>query len=133
MSRSDRAIVYEGPESLSGMTMGGLKGHRYVGIDDYIQETNAIRRVDADRHLDNFRKLLRDRVEVTLTPESTALYLIAREGLTADLFLSPNPHSRYDRRLFVTGGRQDILDDIEKAFSGAAAKEAWRAVLNRYL
>ena len=132
VSRSDRRVVYEGPASLAGMTLGGLRGHLYEGIDAYIRDKKSLRRVDADRHLDNFQKLLKGRIDVTLTPESAALYLIKREGPGAKLFISPNPHSRYERRFFVTDQREDIRKYINEALSGAAAQEEWSAILERY-
>ncbi len=132
ISRSDRRVVYKGPASLGGMILGGLKGHLYAGIDDYIRETKSVRRVDTNRHLDNFRKLLKGRIDVTLTPKSAALYLIKREGLGDKLFVSPHLHSQYERRFFVTNQRQDIRAYIDQAFSGAAAQEEWNAILQRY-
>ena len=126
VSRSDRRVVYDGPESLAGMTLGGIRGHMYEGIDAYIRDKKSLRRVDADRHLDNFQKLLEGRIDVTLTPESAAIYLIKREGLGDKLFVSPNPHSRYERRIFVTDHRKDIRNYIDKVLSGAAAQEDFR-------
>ncbi|MGE3537409.1 MAG: substrate-binding periplasmic protein [Candidatus Tectimicrobiota bacterium] len=131
ISRQEKKVVYTGPASLANLTLGALKGHVHEEIDQYIHDSQALRRVDADQHLDNFHKLLNGRIDVTLTPESAALYLLKREHLLERLFLSPKP-GRYARRLFVTQQRTDLRDYIDAAFSSAADQQSWDEILRRY-
>jgi polar amino acid transport system substrate-binding protein len=132
ISRRDRPVVYQGPASLAGMIFGGLKGHVYAGIDAYIRETQALRRVDADNHLENFQKLLKRRIDVTLIPESAVLYLMKQEGLADQLFVSPHPHSQFTRRFFVTQQRADLCTYLNQTLSAAATQPAWQALLKQY-
>lgn len=132
ISRSDQPIVYSGPASLNNLIFGGLKGHVYEDIDHYIRDTQALRRVDANQHLENFHKLLQGRIDVITAPESAARYLIKREHLQEKLFLSPTLLSRYERRLFVTNRREDIRAFIDAAFSSGEAQQEWHTLLTYY-
>ena len=132
VSRADRRIEYDGVASLAGLTFGGIRGHRYVEIDDYIRDAKTLRRLDADRHLDNFRKLVKQHIDVTLLPESAARYFLQREHLSNLLYIASKPHSEFECSLFVINRRQDILAYIDQVFASAAARAEWEALFRNY-
>jgi len=37
-----------GPQSFAGLMFGGVRGHRFVGVVEYIQDAMGAKRVDAD-------------------------------------------------------------------------------------
>ena len=132
ISHLDRKIVYEGPKSLDGMIFGGVREHVYTGIDDYIVETGRLKRVDAENHLDNFRKLGKRRIDVTLTPKSGAEYLIKREGLQDTLYISPKPHSSFKRRVIIINRQSDMLTFIDGVLAGIHTDLSWLTIMQRY-
>ena len=132
VSRRDARIDYEGPASLSGLTFGGIRGHVYTGIDPFIEQSNTTRRVDSDNHLENFGRLQDGRIDVTLTPESAARYLIKKHGLENILYISPRPHSRYQRRVMVPGGRTDLKAFVDGLLSESSEDNEWLEIIERY-
>jgi len=132
ISHRDRSLIYEGPSSLAGLIFGGIRGHIYTGIDDFIRNSETTRRVDADNHLANFKKLTKSRIGVTLTPESAARYLIKEHSFSEELYLSPEPHSRYSRRVMVPNGRSDIMAVINEVLAASRDDEAWSRMFERY-
>ena len=132
VSRQDARIDYEGPASLSGLKFGGIRGHVYTGIDPFIAQSNTTRRVDSDNHLANFGKLKDGRIDVTLTPESGARYLIKEHGLEDILYISPKPHSSYQRRVMVLGGRTDLIDFVDGLLAESSEDNEWHMIVERY-
>lgn len=132
ISHVDLSLHYNGPESFDGLVFGGVRGHIYAGIDKYIASTGKTKRVDAEGHLDNFRKLVKGRVDVTITPISAAEYFIENEGLQDQLFISPTPHSRFKRRVIVVDRREEVLEFIEKTIFAMAIDDKWQEIVSAY-
>ncbi|WP_419904684.1 substrate-binding periplasmic protein [Kiloniella sp.] len=132
VSRKDDMIIYNGPNSLAGLKFGGLRGHHYVEIDDYISKTANTIRIDSDGHISNFMKLSKGRIDVTITPSSAVNYFIKQMNLYDDLFISPRPHSSYNRRIFVNNKREDIRDFLDQALKAMVNDPTWQAILDTY-
>lgn len=132
ISQQKLKLVYNGPDSLDGMFFGGLKGHLYEGIDDYIKNTGRLKRVDAENHMDNFRKLINQRIHATLTPKSGAEYIIQREGLEKELFISPKLHSTFTRRIININRNQEVQTFLEEVIKGMPSDPVWKNIMNQY-
>lgn len=132
VSHIDKSVVYEGPMSISGMVFGGVRGHTYTGIDDYIQETGKIRRIDADNHISNIRKLLKGRIDVALMPGAAASFFVLQHEVKGRLFISPKPHSRYFRRVIISGGRNDLEKFIKDIVGELEVDPEWNSIKERY-
>lgn len=120
-----RPVDYTGPESLEGLRFGGQRGHRYVGIDDYILGSQTTRRIDADTHDDNLERLERGLIDVTLVPDSAVRYVIRSRGLGEVLYISPTPHTSYERRMLVSAPDPALLAYLEQALQELAADPGW--------
>ncbi len=131
LSHIERKIDYRGRESVSGLTFGGVRGHRYQGIDDWVQQ-KALSRIDTETHISNYRKLMRKRIDFTITPLTGALYLLKQHGLQDQIFISPNHHSTYERRLIVSDKNIEIKAYIEKTLAQMSADPTWGKLLNKY-
>lgn len=132
ISRADTRLVYDGPRVLEGLVFGGIRGHVYTGIDDFIRESKSTRRVDAANHFANFQKLLNQRIDATLTPKSAALFLIRKERLEDRLFISPTPHSTYERRILIVNRQEKIKAFIDRAVEWLRADRRWSALVEQY-
>lgn len=132
ISHQKKRIIYEGPETLKGLLFGGLRGHFYQGIDDYIKETHQRVRVDAENHIDNFRKLTKQRIDVTLMPESGALYYINQANLSDVLFVSPKLHTQFQRRAIIINKRKDILEFLEMVSKEMGDDLEWKNIMTAY-
>lgn len=132
ISRIIAPVNFTGPVAFSGLTFGGIRGHRYAQVDDFINTTHAAKRIDADRHLSNIRKLSKARIDVTIMPSSAARYFIAHEDLTDTLYISPLAHSTYSRRMFVNNNRYDVQAFLDRTIANMANDPHWQKTLDQY-
>lgn len=116
LTLKDNPIRYNGPESLKGHTLAGMRGHRYVGIDALVERGEVIR-IDGNRERDNILKLLRGRVDATLLPTSTINYLLQQDrelNAAGDkLRIAEHKHQIYIRHLMLPETHTDLLDLIK--------------------
>jgi polar amino acid transport system substrate-binding protein len=129
ISHIRKPVDYQSAQTLQGMIFGGIKGHKYTGIDQFISKGGDLRRLDADNHIDNFNKLLRGDIDVMLMPQSGALFSIAKHNFGKDIHISPTPQSRFERRLLIINHRrqlQKFLDNTLEKFD-----REWSAIVTR--
>lgn len=132
VSRKDNKVNYDGPASLEGLVIGGLRGHNYVDIDTYIRDTSSTRRVDANMHSENFKKLLERRIDVMLIPTSAASYLAKLYNIKDLLYFSPRPHSRYERRGIILSEKAEIKEYVEAKLTALSDDPNWSLQMAKY-
>lgn len=132
VSRKDNKVNYDGPASLEGLVIGGLRGHNYVDIDAYISGAKSTRRVDANMHSENFKKLLDRRIDVMLIPTSAASYLAKLYNIKDLLYFSPRPHSRYERRVIILSDKAEIKEYVEAKLSALSDDPDWSLQMAKY-
>jgi hypothetical protein len=130
ISHQRRPVDYRGPEVLDGMVFGGIGGHVYSGIDDFIKKGGALRRVNADNHAENINKLRRGDIDAMLMPGSGARFTIRKAGLSRELYISPSPHSTYERRLLFLQQDAELGRFVGDVLARHGA--AWQALVNDY-
>ena len=116
ISLIEHKVEYSKPESLIGLTLGGMLGHKYVGIDDLAQK-GLITRIDGTKERDNIFKLIKKRVDVILLPTSTIQYFVSKDEIiskhASELYISPTKHQEYRRNFMVPITRVDIEKILE--------------------
>lgn len=126
VSNTDTAFTYEEPASLKGLVLAGMRGHRYVGIDELVA-SGDITRIDGNRERDNLLKVLHKRVTATLLPNSTMQYLLSNDPSikqqASQFKISATKHQLYQRFIMLPGNREDLLTllksaDISQLISG---------------
>ncbi len=132
ISNQKNRVLYDGPSSLDGMILGGVRGHVFADIDTYRKTAGNIRRVDAERHIDNFRKLAKQRIDVTITPQSGAEYLIKKKGFQDQLFISPMIHSQYTRRVIIISEQIDTGIYIDTLLEKMMTDPQWLKIMHNY-
>ncbi|WP_028453157.1 ABC transporter substrate-binding protein [Chitinilyticum aquatile] len=132
LSRPELALEWRGPESLQGLRLGGILGHRYVDVDALVGR-GLILREDVPTLEANVRKLMAGRVDAIFVSRSGYFWLAQRfPSLPRDSHLSAVPRSRYDRHLF-TSGSDAALNDFVLALPARLARDReWLAVLAQF-
>ncbi len=131
ISSRTRMLEYTGPQAVKGLVFGGVRGHRYQDIDQMVEE-GSVTRMDAENHIDNFRKLEKGRIDFTITPYCGAEYLIRTHQMEEALYISRYPHSTYTRRCLISGGNQDLEEFMETALSEMKTDPSWLKILEKY-
>ncbi|WP_210396515.1 substrate-binding periplasmic protein [Motiliproteus sediminis] len=118
VSRRESAVEYHGPESLDGRVLAGIRGHRYLGIDDRVA-AGLVERVDSNVERDNLLMLLYKRVDAVLLPESTVRYFLSHDPVLREhadeFYIAAERHQSYRRSLMLPANRDDLLEWVKRA------------------
>jgi polar amino acid transport system substrate-binding protein len=126
-----KKVEYTGPESLKGMSFGGVLGHKYGGIDDLVA-AGGIERSDANNEETNLKKVAAGRVDATLLPRTSATYLFPELGIDGKVHVSGNPQSSYTRHILVGKKNADLHKQINTAIGEMRKDPAWLETLKKY-
>ncbi|MBF0160996.1 MAG: transporter substrate-binding domain-containing protein [Magnetococcales bacterium] len=131
ISRRQDPVPYNGPESLFGKRLGGIRGHTYLGIDTAVQ-ANKITRLDGDSERDNVLKLVKHRVDVILMPSSTIHYFLTQDAeltpLASELYIAANKHQSFIRHTMLPPGQKEL----EQLFKTLQEEGAWQKIMRQY-
>ncbi len=132
ISRRDAPVEYDGPQSLLGLRLGGVLGHRYPELDEQIA-AGRIHREDVQSDLQNLEKLLAGRLDVVLMPRSAWLYY-SQNGVDAEqLYLSSRPLYPIERRLLCTSALPAATcDALQQQVGELPQYREWQALIGRY-
>lgn len=132
ISGTDRRVEFDGSAgSLKGLLFGGLLGRRYPGLM-VAMERKEIIRVNARTEVQNLKKILHQRIDVTTMPQSQLGYHIKNMQLDGQLHLSETPLFSYSRHLLVTKKLQSEYAFITAFTKGLSGNNAWRIILQKY-
>lgn len=131
ISSIDNPLEYEGPDSVRNLRFGGVRGHHYLHIDDLV-ESGAVARLDNENHVYNFRMLIKDRIDFTITPLRGAQYMIRKFNMEHDLFISEKLHSSYVRKIIIPDKDVELLEFLELCLSVMDSDEQWLFYESKY-
>lgn len=131
VSLPDAPFDYRSPESLHGLKLGGILGHRYRGLEDDIIR-GRIKRQDVHFDHQNVEKLLSGRIDTLLIPRSTLLYYRKHHDVGV-LHVSEQPLYQFQRHILTTDAlgkaASDYLDDVLETLP---KDPEWQILLHRY-
>lgn len=131
VSLPDAPFEYEGPESLHGLVLGGVLGHRYAELEADIA-SKAITRQDVQSDLQNIQKLLSGRINTLLIPRSTLLYY-RKELQLGELYVSATPLYQFARHLLINGAIGEAVTRYLDGFLDALPNNPeWQILLYQY-
>lgn len=99
ISDLNNPFEYQGPESLIGLTLGGLRGHYYVGLDPLIAE-GLVYRDDVSRVTQNMRKATSGRVNAAIINRSFLQYYLRTN--TQNFHISSQPHKVHQKQILFS-------------------------------
>ncbi|MEO0915042.1 MAG: hypothetical protein AAFY59_18995 [Pseudomonadota bacterium] len=131
ISPATAPVDYAGPHSLSGMTITGIRGHRYPGIDMLV-EAGYITRINFNTEGQLVRFIGSGRGGAAIIARSAAQYFTRTFGLEDDIHFASQPHSSYERRILVQPQLGNVHTYIERILSDADANRRWRQLVEGY-
>lgn len=126
-----KKVDYTAPDSLKGLSFGGVLGHNYAGIDDLVK-AGTINRSDANNEETNLKKVASGRVDATLLPRSSATYLFPDLGIDGKVYVSKNPQSSYTRHVLIGKKNPELLKQLNTAIGEMKKDPAWLDILKKY-
>lgn len=131
VSLPDAPFDYAEPETLHGLVLGGVVGHRYNELSVDI-ESGKITRLDAQTDLENFAELMSGRIDTLLIPRSTLLYYL-KNAQHKNLYVSDTPLYQFARHLLVTDALGEAVGAYLAEFIEALhGNPEWQILLFRY-
>ena len=131
ISPRNSAFEYAGPDSLANMSLVGVRGHSYPGVDDLVADGRVVRfDVSAENHLMHF--IATGRGDVAIIADSAARYHVKRYGLEDAVHFSETPHSRYSRNILVQPQLEDVHVFLQDTLPNLIASKDWSATVRSY-
>ncbi|MFC4161256.1 substrate-binding periplasmic protein [Chitinimonas lacunae] len=130
ISSPAKPIEYTGPDSLKGLSFGGVLGNRYMGLEERFGKD--IQRSDVSSELANLEKVANGRIDVTLMAHSIYRYLSRQHNLTSKLHLSSKPHANFSRHIFAAKGEEKLIAVLDQVIAASKQDPAWTALLAKY-
>ena len=122
ISSKNKKIEYTNPDSLIGKKLAGIAGHRYVGIDDLVND-GKIKRINGNNEEVNLQKVLSNRVDVTLLPTSSFNYYLTKNKNLSDLEKSKVAHQVYMRNIMTTALNTQMIEFLQSLNFEGIVKE----------
>lgn len=108
ISSNVNKVEYITPKSLLGMSLAGMSGHKYVGIDDLVNE-GKIKRINGNSELENLFVVLSNRVDVTLLPKIAFNYYKKTNSEFEALHESKKAHQKYMRNIMTNNKDKKLI------------------------
>jgi polar amino acid transport system substrate-binding protein len=132
VSRRDKPVNYEGPDSLVGKKLGLVGGYYYFGVDELIR-AGRIEREDSFDESANLGKLLLGRLDVTIVTRRTLEYLQRHQPEWKGKFhIAAKPHDSFDRFILIPKDYAQYVSEITAALGGIERDPVWRAKVESY-
>ncbi|MEH6631788.1 MAG: transporter substrate-binding domain-containing protein [Halopseudomonas aestusnigri] len=123
-------IEYNGPKSLEGLILAGLRGGRWVGLEEPINSGMIIRK-DMDSYWQATRAVVVNKVDVAIIPTSVARHFLIRHGLTYKLHFAAKKHSRYQRHLLIKNNHT-LHKYLQAQILLLKNSQEWKAILSQF-
>jgi hypothetical protein len=127
-------IDYAGPSSLNGKNFVGVRGNRYVGLEELFGK--GIQRTDVNTEMQSLMMIANERADVTLLAHSAYAYLTTKGKdkvvVEGKLYVSPTPHLKFDRFMFTALKNKDLAAALTQASKAMEADPKWTAILAKY-
>ena len=132
ISHKSKPIDYAGPQSVYGLTMGGVLGHRYKGLDMAVAQ-GKLERKDATNFELNVLTVCEERgVDFTTAPRSVLQYLITKHDLTNKVHFSCYPFAEYDRYVLMNNTTPELEAFVQAFIKALPTNPKWQALKEKY-
>ncbi len=133
LSRRSQPVHYQNPESLYGLTLGGVAGHVYAEIDALVA-AGLLQREDAPNTGSNLQKLLRGRVDVVFLPRSGLPWWRRQiEAFDQLVFIAEQPRNSFQRRMLLAPRLpKPWREFLLQAALDMPSDPGWQLALSRY-
>lgn len=124
-------VDYTGPQSLAGMVVSTVQGHRYTGLDELVIQ-DQIERSDLPSEHAVVQFISNKRGTVGVIAQSALRFFQQNLELDGALFTAQQPHSTYSRRIMVQPALSDAYDFITTELTKMKTEGEWEQMLANY-
>lgn len=129
ISHQNKPINFNGPQSLVGLELGGILGHRYIEIETLIWE-NKITRFNVVSEVQNIEKLLRQRIDVMFISKSSLnFYLNQHPNFQQHIFIANQIRGSFHRYILLPKKDHALTSFINHAINELGKQPEWKNLL----
>jgi len=129
---SHQPFTYVGPESLFGMRFGGVLGHRYAELEQWIAE-GKIQRDDALSEIGNLKKLQAKRVDVVFISNSNWIAILAENpSLSKGIVVAKKPRNVFERKLLISPKNPQLTQYVQRTVESLRNDADWQKKVSPY-
>ena len=131
ISPASRPVEFDGAQSLVGLNFVGVRGHRYIDIDELIAQKKMFKtELGSEQQVVNF--IASGRGDVSVLAGSAADYYTFRLGLDDKVHFSKKPHFAFERYILVQPGLTDVHEFLNTHLPSLLQSEDWRNVMRSF-
>ncbi len=131
VSPASKPVEYDGAESLIGMDLVGVRGHRYGPVDELVAQDKISRKdVNSEESLMHF--ISSERAEVSVIAYSSASYYVKALGIEDKVHFSSTPHSVFNRYALVSPALEPVHSYMETLIKDLENDSEWLELLKKY-
>lgn len=124
-------IQFNGADSLKGLTFAAIRGRRYLGLDE-LMEQDIIHRRFVYNESSVLMLIASGRVKVTSMARTHLLPHIKKHQLQGKLFLSDKPLFKFTRHIMTTKELPRVHKFIQEVTQDIKGEVKWQAILEKY-
>lgn len=132
ISSRDHPIDYRGPDSIKGLTFGGIIGYHFAAVDGLVA-SGQMKRSDAKLAKTNLDLLLRHRIDITMVPGSALNWFILRPEYHDKLYVSPFPLFSYTRHLLLSPNLETLHRRLIPIIDAMDTDPIWHQTMARFM
>ena len=131
VSLKSNAFEFEGFASLTGLSIAGVSGYYYFGVNDMVSKGQAVR-VNTIGERQVLAMIRKKRAHVGIVSTSVFNYLRRHEGLPNIFHFSAQPHDAYDRRIFTSKENRTLFEHLKPIVSTMSQDPDWQKLIAKY-
>ncbi|OED47916.1 hypothetical protein AB838_15025 [Rhodobacteraceae bacterium (ex Bugula neritina AB1)] len=131
ISPAGSPVDYSGPESLDGMVLAAVQGHRYSGVQDLIEQ-GRVTRTDLRSEKSLVQFVAAGRGSVAILATSALDYYLQDADLQEQLAVSRRPHATYHRHIMTQKDLPHVHAFVESVMDELMQSGAWQDTLQEY-
>jgi len=131
VSNINNPIEYTQPTSLENLRLGGILGFYYHGIDELVKQKRVLRS-DTTSGVNNLKKLLHQRIDITIISQYTLAYMVKKQGWEGQFHVSKSPHDQFARRLLIPKYQSALYTFLDQHLAAVINSAEWQQLSRHY-
>lgn len=132
ISHPEKKLDYADPQSLVGLTVGGVLGFYYFGLEELMQ-SKKILRSDTTSELQTLQMILSKRIDAGIVSASTFAYTSKMQnGGPETFYVSPKSHEAFTRHILVPPSQKPLHEFLTSVLQKKDADPEWQKILTAY-
>ena len=131
VSLKSNKFEYTDYQSLSNITIAGVAGYYYHGVNEAVSGFNA-KRINTIGETQVLTLIEKGRADTGIVSNSVFKYLKAQQQLPDIYYLSEKAHDAFGRRAFLSYDNQELQNKLNKIFKDLANNKDWQSIISQY-